>query len=59
MDINDSMPEGIPEFPDFEEHDIPEVMPMMAVRDVVVFNYMIIPPEKYKMILLRLSVFSS
>ena len=23
MDINDSMPEGIPEFPDFEEHDIP------------------------------------
>ncbi|MBU0479605.1 MAG: endopeptidase La [Proteobacteria bacterium] len=43
MNINDTIPEGIPEFPDFEEHDIPEVMPMMAVRDVVVFNYMIIP----------------
>ncbi|MDR3088612.1 MAG: endopeptidase La [Desulfobulbaceae bacterium] len=26
-----------------EEVDIPETLPMMAVRDVVVFNYMIIP----------------
>ncbi|MFZ5766516.1 MAG: endopeptidase La [Thermodesulfobacteriota bacterium] len=26
-----------------EEPEIPEVLPMMAVRDVVVFNYMIIP----------------
>ncbi|HBT97794.1 MAG TPA: endopeptidase La [Desulfobulbaceae bacterium] len=26
-----------------EEIDIPETLPMMAVRDVVVFNYMIIP----------------
>jgi len=43
MDINDSMSDGIPEFPDIEEHEIPEVLPLMAVRDVVIFNYMIIP----------------
>ena len=31
------------DFPDFEDKDIPDELPMMAVRDVVVFNYMIIP----------------
>ncbi len=43
MDINDSISDAIPEFPDLDDHEIPEVLPMMAVRDVVVFNYMIIP----------------
>ncbi|MEW6289998.1 MAG: endopeptidase La [Thermodesulfobacteriota bacterium] len=28
---------------DIEEPEIPEILPMMAVRDVVIFNYMIIP----------------
>ncbi|MCA1764774.1 MAG: endopeptidase La, partial [Desulfobulbaceae bacterium] len=37
------MSDAIPEFPDLDDHEIPEVLPMMAVRDVVVFNYMIIP----------------
>ncbi|MBU0730161.1 MAG: endopeptidase La [Proteobacteria bacterium] len=31
------------DFPEIEEQDIPEIMPLMAVRDVVIFNYMIIP----------------
>ncbi|MFW2365451.1 MAG: endopeptidase La [Desulforhopalus sp.] len=31
------------DFSSNEEMEIPEVLPMMAVRDVVVFNYMIIP----------------
>jgi ATP-dependent Lon protease len=31
------------DFSNTEELEIPEVLPMMAVRDVVVFNYMIIP----------------
>ena len=31
------------DFSNNEEMEIPEVLPMMAVRDVVVFNYMIIP----------------
>ena len=39
----DSFGLGMGEFSEVEEKDIPEVMPMMAVRDVVVFNYMIIP----------------
>jgi len=43
LDINDSISDAIPEFPDLDDHEIPEVLPMMAVRDVVVFNYMIIP----------------
>ena len=43
MDINDTSPDSFPEFPDIDEHDIPEVLPLMAVRDVVIFNYMIIP----------------
>jgi len=43
MDINDTIQDGIPEFPDLDEHTIPQTIPMMAVRDVVIFNYMIIP----------------
>jgi len=43
VDINDSLTTGMNDFPDPEGVDIPEVLPMMAVRDVVVFNYMIIP----------------
>ncbi len=43
MEINDSMTAGISDFFDLESQDIPELLPMMAVRDVVVFNYMIIP----------------
>jgi len=31
------------EMTEIEETEIPEVLPMMAVRDVVIFNYMIIP----------------
>ena len=31
------------DFSSNEEVEIPEVLPMMAVRDVVIFNYMIIP----------------
>ncbi|WP_407929124.1 endopeptidase La [Desulfomarina profundi] len=31
------------DFSNNEDMEIPEVLPMMAVRDVVVFNYMIIP----------------
>lgn len=31
------------DFSNNDEMEIPEVLPMMAVRDVVVFNYMIIP----------------
>jgi len=43
LDINDSISDAIPEFPDLDDHEIPEILPLMAVRDVVVFNYMIIP----------------
>ena len=43
MDFNDSLTTGISDFFDIDGQDIPEEMPMMAVRDVVVFNYMIIP----------------
>ncbi len=31
------------DFSNTEDMEIPEVLPMMAVRDVVIFNYMIIP----------------
>ena len=31
------------DFSNNEDMEIPEVLPMMAVRDVVIFNYMIIP----------------
>ncbi len=43
MDFSDSLSIGMEDFPDYEDMDIPEELPMMAVRDVVVFNYMIIP----------------
>lgn len=43
MDFNDSLTTGISDFFDLEGQEIPEELPMMAVRDVVIFNYMIIP----------------
>ncbi|MEE4136034.1 MAG: endopeptidase La [Desulforhopalus sp.] len=43
MEFNDSLSIGMDDFSNTEEMEIPEVLPMMAVRDVVVFNYMIIP----------------
>ena len=43
MDFNDSLSIGMDDFSDSENMKIPEVLPMMAVRDVVIFNYMIIP----------------
>ncbi len=42
MDPDPLTPE-LGDFAEIEETKIPEVLPMMAVRDVVVFNYMIIP----------------
>ena len=42
MDSDPLTPE-LGDFSEIEEKNIPEVLPMMAVRDVVVFNYMIIP----------------
>ncbi|MCK5069520.1 MAG: endopeptidase La [Desulfocapsa sp.] len=43
MDFNDSLSIGMDDFADHEDMVIPNELPMMAVRDVVVFNYMIIP----------------
>ncbi len=43
VDFNDSLTNGITDFFDLEGQEIPGELPMMAVRDVVVFNYMIIP----------------
>ena len=43
MDFNDSLSIGMDDFSDNENVEIPDELPMMAVRDVVVFNYMIIP----------------
>jgi ATP-dependent Lon protease len=43
VEFNDSLSIGMDDFSNTEEMEIPEVLPMMAVRDVVVFNYMIIP----------------
>ncbi|PID41334.1 MAG: endopeptidase La, partial [Proteobacteria bacterium] len=43
MEFNDSLSMGMDDFSNNEDLDIPEVLPMMAVRDVVIFNYMIIP----------------
>jgi len=43
VDINDTLSIGMDDFSDNEDIDIPERLPMMAVRDVVIFNYMIIP----------------
>ncbi len=42
MDQDPLTPE-LGDFTEIEEKNIPETLPMMAVRDVVVFNYMIIP----------------
>ena len=43
MEFNDSLTTGMSDFFDVEGQEIPEELPMMAVRDVVVFSYMIIP----------------
>ncbi len=43
MEFNDSLSIGMDDFSNNEDVNIPDVLPMMAVRDVVVFNYMIIP----------------
>lgn len=43
MDISDPLAAGIGDLVDIEDPDIPEIIPVMAVRDIVVFNYMIIP----------------
>lgn len=43
MEFNDSLTTGMSDFFDVEGQEIPEELPMMAVRDVVIFNYMIIP----------------
>ncbi len=43
MEFNDSLSIGMDDFSNNEDMEIPDVLPMMAVRDVVIFNYMIIP----------------
>ena len=43
MEFDDSLTTGLSDFFDIEGQEIPEDLPMMAVRDVVVFSYMIIP----------------
>ncbi|MDP2106609.1 MAG: LON peptidase substrate-binding domain-containing protein, partial [Desulfobulbaceae bacterium] len=43
MEFNDSLTSGMSDFFDVEGQEIPDELPMMAVRDVVIFNYMIIP----------------
>ena len=43
MEFNDSLSIGMDDFSNNEDITVPEILPMMAVRDVVVFNYMIIP----------------
>ncbi len=44
MDFDDSRPHSTAEIGEApQDLEIPEVLPLMAVRDVVVFNYMIIP----------------
>jgi ATP-dependent Lon protease len=43
VDFNDSLTSGLGDFFDVEGQEIPDELPMMAIRDVVVFNYMIIP----------------
>jgi len=43
VEFNDSLSIGMDDFSNSEDMEIPEVLPMMAVRDVVIFNYMIIP----------------
>jgi ATP-dependent Lon protease len=43
VEFNDSLAMGMDDFTGHEDMVIPDELPMMAVRDVVVFNYMIIP----------------
>ena len=43
MDIDDPMNPALSDVTDISERDIPGELPVMAVRDVVVFNYMILP----------------
>jgi ATP-dependent Lon protease len=43
VELNDSLSIGMDDFSSNEDLEIPDVLPMMAVRDVVIFNYMIIP----------------
>jgi ATP-dependent Lon protease len=43
VEFNDSLSLGMDDFSSNEDVDIPDQLPMMAVRDVVIFNYMIIP----------------
>lgn len=43
MEFNDTLSVSMDDFSSNEDVEIPELLPMMAVRDVVVFNYMIIP----------------
>ena len=44
MEFNDSLSASMDDFGDnIQDLEIPESLPLMAVRDVVVFNYMIIP----------------
>ena len=43
MEFNDSLSIGMDDLSRTDDIEIPDVLPMMAVRDVVIFNYMIIP----------------
>jgi len=43
VDFGDTLTTGLGDFFDVESQEIPKEIPMMAIRDVVVFNYMIIP----------------
>ncbi|MCI5132100.1 MAG: endopeptidase La, partial [Candidatus Electrothrix sp. EH2] len=44
MEFDDSLSASMDDFAEnTQDIDIPEELPMMAVRDVVVFNYMILP----------------
>jgi len=43
VEINETMTGGLDDLPEPGEINIPDEMPLMAVRDVVISNYMIIP----------------
>ncbi len=44
MEFNDTLSSSMDDFAEnIQDLEIPEALPLMAVRDVVVFNYMIIP----------------
>lgn len=44
MEFNDTLSSSMDDFADnIQDLEIPDALPLMAVRDVVVFNYMIIP----------------